>query len=215
MPMFRIIKRNQLNIKSSINTKGFTLIEAIIAVIISITILSGLTVLAVKAIKNAKFTEKFADTKVLINQKTTELFNNSTTELNKIPANQTTAGSINPSLPIIGYFDLLNENGCVIKRSQFTFVDPIDPIDPNTKGLRGGLGDIGNGYDTSDTTQLDCSFSTSPSSSLTPKFRRQWAVAKDFPESGDVTFSIVIVAIQTNQIMISTVASKTDGFSLK
>ncbi len=216
------------NLRTNLNSScGFTLMETVIAISISIIILGGIVTLAVRVVKNGKFTEKLGDTNVLLTQKTTDLFNNTVGEVAKIPKGETRAGSINPEQPITGYFDITNESGCVIKSSK-SFPVPIIPVEPivePTKGIktsktsnRGKFGDLGDDLgDSGDGSPLSCSTSTfkTPSNSLEPKFRRQWAVVKDFPALGDVSFSVVIVAIQTNQITMSSIITKSDGFTSK
>ncbi len=219
---------NSYKFNSFNSSDGFTLIEMMIAIILSMIVIGSLVTLAVSTTKNSKFVEKLVGTNILLSQKTTQLFNNASAELAKIPKDETRAGSINPAQPVAGYFDITNESGCVIKSG----ISPIHGIDPTTKDIsynsqitssktgKGGLGDIGGdsgGDSGSDFSPLDCSRSTfnNNSQSLEPKFRRQWVVIKDFPSLGDVSFSVVIVAIQTNQITSSSIISKGDGFASK
>lgn len=186
------------------NNSGFTLLESIIAVVMGGIILTGAISLLVNTIKNGKFVEKTFDVKKVLNQKGSQLFNNTTDEVAKIGDSQF-AGSINPSQPINGYYDLLNESGCIINKTKTSL------------GEIGGVkGDLGNG-DTDDTTTTtpDCSLSATPSSSILPAFRRQWIVNKDFPNKNDISFSVIVIAIQTNQILMSTTITKSDGVSVK
>ncbi|KAF0247802.1 MAG: hypothetical protein FD167_2797 [bacterium] len=221
------------------SNQGFTLLEAIIALVIGAIILAGGITLGVTTIKNGKFVEKAFDVSVFLGQKTTQLFNNANNEIAKIPKDQTRVGSINPEQAVVEYFDLLNESGCVINprviNRAITNPSPIvEPTEVPTSGVtgkstntntkdsgRGKLGDLGNPGDLGDGADtlplLDCSISAlpTPSNSIEPKFRRQWTVVKDFPSPGDVTFSVVIIAIQTNQIVISSAITKSDGASIK
>lgn len=205
---------------------GFTVMELAIAVFLSVAILAAIATLAVATVKNSKFTEKLVDTNILLSQKTNQLFNNSVGELTKIPTGQTRAGSIDPNEPINGYFDLLNENGCLIKTAFTSNPDPIikkssgTTSDKNIQRLPGDLGDGGGGNEVpTEFNPLDCStssaISSNPSTSFTAKFRRQWVVVKDFPSTQDITFSVVIVAIQSNTIIHSNIITKTDGVTTK
>lgn len=206
------------------NSQGFTLMETIIAVIIAVIIVSGIAILCTRTVKNGKFVEKLSDTDILLSQKTTELFNHSAIETAKIPKDQSRAGSINPEQPVDGYSDLLNESGCVIGNGiKVSPLPAIEPTKDTTKvsstgnSTRGKLGDLGS--DTGDLAignGLGCATAfKNPSQSTIPKFRRQWAVVKDFPGVGDVTLSVVIVAIQTNQIVSSNIITKIDGLTIK
>lgn len=207
------------------NSQGFTLMETIIAVIIAVIIVSGIAILCTRTVKNGKFVEKLSDTDILLSQKTTELFNHSAIETAKIPKDESRAGSINPEQPVDGYSDLLNESGCVIGNGiKVSPLPVIEPTKDTTKvssignSTRGKLGDLGS--DTADLADtgngLECATAfKNPSQSTIPKFRRQWAVVKNFPGVGDVTFSVVIVAIQTNQIVSSNIITKIDGLTIK
>jgi len=203
--------------RKDFSSKGFTLIETIIAVAIGAIIFGGIATLCTSTIKNGKFVEKLSDTNVLLSQKLSDLFNNASVESAKIPNNVLRVGSINPSSPVNGYFDLLNESGCLISNP---ITSPV--LEPPIKaGARFGTGKLGDlGSDTGDSptqSALNCSTSTftTTSQSLIPKFRRQWVIAKDFPGVGDMTFSVVIVAIQTNQIVTASTITKSDGVSIK
>lgn len=222
------------------NSNGFTLMECVIAICLVVIVLGGLVGLVVTTIRNGKFVEKLVDSNTLLSAKTNQLLNSTATEVSKLPKGQKRAGSIDPSQPVAGYFDVLNQSGCVIKRSSPTFstIDteietgkgikssgtggPIGGSGVTTKakatGSTGKLGDIGGDIgDLGDSSPLDCSTSTftNPNQALEPKFRRQWVVVKDFPATGDVSFSIVVVAIQTNQITLGTTITKSDGTVIK
>lgn len=188
--------------------RGFTLLETMISIVVGAIILTGAITLIVSTVKKGKFVQKTFDTKTCLNQKISQLFNNVANELLKIPVGQASVGSINPEQPLAGYFDLLNDSGCVIN----TKIGVGTPIDP-TKGITNKLGDLGNGDSTTNT--LDCSISANNSESKVPTFRRQWIINKDFPNKGDVSFSVVVIAIQTNQIVISNSTTKSDGVTVK
>jgi hypothetical protein len=203
--------RTSIKLNKSNSSQGFTLMETTLAIAIATIILSGIMAVAVRTVKNGTFAEKLTDTNVLLSQKTSELFNNAVGEVAKIPKDEITAGSIDPNQPINGYFDITNESGCVIKGGAKVNVTSSIGKPGDLGGDTGDLGDLGN------ESGLNCSTSTlgNPSQSLIPKFRRQWIVTKDFPSDGDISFSVVIVAIQTNQITSSTVITKSDGFASK
>ncbi len=180
-----------LNKVNKINkTTGFTLLEAVIAIAISLLVFGGLTILAVTSVKNAKFEEHVVNLNALVEQKSSTLFNNVSQELNKFPTGVGQMGSINADTPLTGYYDLLNESGCVVSTTTLD-----------------GLGN----------RVLDCSGSitATPSNSLAPKFRRQWTVRKDFPYPGDVSVGVVVVYQQTNQIIKSTYVTKSDNLTSK
>lgn len=190
--------------------KGFNLLETMIAIVVGAIILSGGISLIVSTVKKGKFVQKTFDTKTSLNQKNSQLLNNAANELAKILTNQTSAGSINPEQPLAGYFDLLNESGCVVNAA----IGLSSPTEP-TKDVanKGKLGDLGNGD--SGSTNLDCSISANSSGSTIPMFRRQWIINKDFPSKGDTSFSVVVVAIQTNQIVMSSSITKSDGVTIR
>lgn len=199
------------------SSKGFTLIETIIAVAIGAIIFGGIATLCVSTVKNAKFVEKLTDTNTLLSQKMSDLLNNASVETAKIPKDVLRVGSINPSSPVSGYFDTLNESGCLISNP---ITSPVlePPIKAGARLGTGKLGDLdSNTGDSTTQPALNCSTSTftTTSQSLIPKFRRQWVIVKDFPGVGDMTFSVVIVAIQTNQIVTASTITKSDGVSIK
>jgi type II secretory pathway pseudopilin PulG len=169
---------------------GFTLLEAVIAIAISILVFGGLTILGVNSVKTAKFEEHLINLNALVEQKSSALFNNITNELAKFPTGATQVGSINVDSPVTGYYDLLNESGCIVSTTTLD-----------------GLGN----------RVLDCSGSIvgKPSNDLTARFRRQWSVKKDFPSPGDVTVALVVVYQQTNQIVKSTYITKSDNVTTK
>ncbi|MBI4852361.1 MAG: type II secretion system protein [Acidobacteria bacterium] len=97
--------------------KGFTLLEYIIAFVLVGAVMSTLFSLTIGGVKNGKFIQKLADVRVLASQKATELYNDLPKNLKNIPISQTTGGSIDPNNPAQGYFDLVNDSGCVVSKS--------------------------------------------------------------------------------------------------
>ncbi|MFY9224676.1 MAG: hypothetical protein WAQ98_18530 [Blastocatellia bacterium] len=86
-----------------------------------------------------------------------------------------------------------------------------------TGGTRGGndggdKGDDGSGG-IGAITGLDCSRATFgvPTSSLIPRYRRQWVVVKNKPNIGDTTVGIVLVDLVSNSILRSELITKIDG----
>ncbi len=244
-----------LNIKRN---KGFSLIEYIIAFVLIGAVMATLFSITVGGLKNGRFVQKLADVKVLASQKATDLFNDIPNQLKNIPRGQTIGGSIDPNAPAIGYFDLLNESGCVVSRSILPpggggkgdlpggdgkgdppgggKGDPPDgPPKGGTKGVidsnnsasnvpKGGIGGgpiggPGNGepIDIPDPNAIDCSNATiaEPTNSTIAKYRRQWLIAKDKPNTGDTTVYVVIVYQDTNVLARSMSLIKVDGTSIK
>lgn len=208
---------NQYNNKyhSRHNTSGFTLLECAIAAILISIALGSLMKLAFTVIKNTTFDQKIADSKILITQKNTALFKDLANQISKIPSGQSKAGSVDPTAPIRGYYDFLNESGCLI----------LNQSSQSGSGASTGLVGSGSidtiGSGSIDTTgglaSLDCSLSTSttPSNSTIAKYRRQWLISKDFPNHGDVSLAVTIVYQQTNQIADTFMITKTDGTTTK
>lgn len=188
--MLKICNKYSNNIRKMKKSNGFTLLEAAIAIGILLLVFGTLTILAVTSVKNAKFEEHAINLNVLVSQKTSGLFGNITNELTKFPKGATQVGSINADTPATGYFDLLNESGCVVSISR--------------------VDSLGN-------RNLDCSGSivNRPSNDLTPKFRRQWTIRKDFPQYSEITIAVVVVYQQTNQIVKSLTITKSDNVSSK
>lgn len=172
--------------------KGFSAIEWIIAAILLGIVFANVGRLMVTTIKNGVFVQKLTDTNTLITQKTNQLFSDSKNQASKIPAGQTQIGSIDPSRPVAGYFDLFNESGCLITSGTPTKDGTDLPTSP-----------------------LDCSTSnfTNPSRSTFPRFRRQWLVVKNFPNPQDVTAYVIVVYQDNNSISRINFATKSDGLS--
>lgn len=194
---------------------GFSLIEVIIAITLLIALMAVAITMTVGGIKSAKTNQVIADLKTLGSQKNGEISNNLTNELKRFASDQSLVGSINPSLPTNGYFDLLNESGCIVRKTSFVDSPTKDiPIDPS-KGQKfpaaGIRGDTGQGE--TGENNIDCSKATFgiPSLSLTPRYRRQWAIAKDKPLAGDKTIAVIIIDLASNKIVRQEVLIKTDG----
>lgn len=199
---------------------GFSLLEAIIAIILLIALMSVAVSMTVGGVKSGKSNQVIADLRTLASQKNSEVSNDLTNQLKRFVSGQTLAGSINPSSPVNGYFDVLNEFGCVVQKSSI-FVeppiktDPTSPTESPTKSIktptREGLGDLG--QDLPEENIVDCSKSTfgSPTNSTVPRYRRQWVIAKDKPFNGDTTIAVIIIDLLTNQIVRQEPLVKVDG----
>ena len=218
----RINDKTKSRINNRSNQKGFSLIEIIIAITLLIGLMAVLMTMVVGGVKSSKTGQHIADLKTLVSQKNSEITNNLPNELKRFAADQTLVGSINPAEPVNGYFDLLNDSGCIVQKTTFSVEPPIkvDPTEPSTKdekstSLRGGkLGDIGTtDGDLPTQNVVDCSKATfgSPSSSPISRYRRQWAIAKDKPFSGDITTAVIILDLQANEIVRNEVFVKIDG----
>lgn len=174
--------------KLILSKRGFTLFECVVAASIMVIALLAVMSLCVTATKNAKFAERAIDSNVLISQKSNDLFNSLSRELSKFPKGQVQVGSINADQPIAGYYDTLNQYGCIIG---------------TTNGTNGIL------------STVDCSHAVtnSPVQDVTPKFRRQWTIKKNYPRTGDVTIAVTLVYIDLNQITKTLLKTKSDGLS--
>lgn len=221
----------QINIKRA---KGFSLIEYIIAFVLIGVVMSTLFTMTVGGVKNGRFVQKLADVKVLASQKATDLYKDLPTQLKNIPLNQFVAGSIDPNNPAQGYFELLNDSGCIVSKSALPpgsgggtgGTKGDNP--PTGGGTGGGKGLVaegdggllggpkdGGGTDQNPEKTMDCTNATveKPSNSAFPRFRRQWLIAKDKPNIGDATVYVVIVYQDTNILARSSVLIKVDGAS--
>lgn len=145
--VFGINRANSFTSKNINNDKGFSLIEIIISLILVSAILTVVFTMTVGGVVGGKKTQAIADLRTLSLQKTTEISNSLTNELKKFPLTENRVGSINPDTAINGYFDELNEAGCIIRRS--TFVQPPIDIDPSTKGVTQPKGSDTKGNDSS------------------------------------------------------------------
>ncbi|MFY9226499.1 MAG: hypothetical protein WAQ98_27740, partial [Blastocatellia bacterium] len=118
------------------NIRGFSLVEYMISAILICIMFGGIGKIMLATINNGRFVQKFVDVNLLSLKKASELYNDSVNQANFIPKNQTQIGSINPNDPVTGYFDLLNESGCLL--SSFA-QNPND--DDGGKGGKGGSDD--------------------------------------------------------------------------
>lgn len=200
--MYLTIKKKIKRITKS--SKGFSAAEWVVCAVILGIIFVNLGKQMVSSLNNGKFVQKIADTEVLSTQKATELFNDSKNQAAKISEGQTRAGSISPNQPVDGYFDLFNDSACLLRN----YAQSSSTGDSPTKD-----GTSSSGTTEGTLSRLDCSTSTfrEPSQSLEPKFRRQWLVVKDFPNKNDVTYSVVVVYLEKNQVVRLTTLTKTDG----
>jgi prepilin-type N-terminal cleavage/methylation domain-containing protein len=204
--------------------QGFSLTEYMIATILIGIIFAGVGKIMLSTVNNGRFSQKLTDVNLLSLKKATDLYNDSVNQANLIPENQTQIGSIDPNNPISGYFDLLNESGCLLGAfAQNPNDTPKD--DDNGKGGKGGnpKGGKTNPIDNLNKdgrqnyggggTTLDCSTAAvlNPSNSLIPKFRRQWLIRKDFPNPKDVTACVIVVYQDTNTIARTHIITKSDG----
>jgi hypothetical protein len=205
---------NKLKNKLNRTNQGFSAVEYMIAAIFLAIVFINLGKLLITGVKNGQFVKKLADVGALASQKTSELFNDTPNQVKLIPNGQTQAGSIDPNSPMPGYFDLLNESGCLINSPN-----PNPNPNPNPKGKDGRgidpIDDIDKGQGTVST--LDCSKSTvpSPSNSTIAKFRRQWLIKRNFPTTNDVTSYVIVVKQDTNDIVRIRYATKSDGVVTK
>lgn len=206
---------NKIKHKLNRTHQGFSAVEYMIAAILLAIIFINLGKLLITGIKNGQFVKKLADVGALASQKTTELLNDTPNQVKLIPSGQTQVGSIDPNFPMPGYFDLLNESGCLINSSSSP--NPPNPPSPKEKDGRGidPTDDIDKGQGTLST--LDCSKSTvpNPSNSTFAKFRRQWLIKRNFPTTNDVTSYVIVIKQDTNDIVRVRYATKSDGVVTK
>ena len=236
-----------------VNSKGFSLFEVVIAIILGISVMAVLMTLTLGGVKNNRFALTISDMSTLTEQKACEVFKDIPREVSNMSNQINTLGSINPAQPVNGYFDLLNDSGCVLTTGYQLEGGSKGDLglglggsgkgglgggsgtgdDGNgigggkgglgTGGTRGGnddgsgKGDDGNGGNggggNGTITGLDCSKATfgNPTSSLIPRYRRQWVVVKNKPDVGDTTVAIVLVDLISNSILRSQLITKIDG----
>lgn len=232
-----------------VNSKGFSLFEVVIAIILGISVMAVLMTLTLGGVKNNRFALTLADMSTLTEQKASEVFKNIPREVSNMSNQINTLGSINPVQPVSGYFDLLNDSGCVLTTGYQLEGGSKGDLGLGGSGKGGlgggsGTGDDGNGIggskgglgtggtggtkggsDDGDgkgddggggngtITGLDCSRATFgvPTSSLIPRYRRQWVVVKNKPDVGDTTVAIVLVDLVSNSILRSQLITKIDG----
>jgi len=227
--------------KQLVNNKGFSLFEVVIAIVLGISVMAVLMTLTLGGVKNNRFALTLADMSTLTEQKASDIFRDIPRQIASMSNGVNTLGSLNPEQPVNGYFDLLNDSGCVLKTGYQLegsvgngkggfgtgTGDDGNVIGGGTGGGKGGLGtggtkggnddggdkgDDGNGG-TGAITGLDCSRATFgvPTSSLIPRYRRQWVVVKNKPNVGDTTVGIVLVDLVSNSILRSELITKIDG----
>jgi hypothetical protein len=227
--------------KQLVNNKGFSLFEVVIAIILGISVMAVLMTLTLGGVKNNRFALTLSDMSTLTEQKASDIFKDIPRQIANMSNGVNTLGSLNPEQPVNGYFDLLNDSGCVLKtgsqlegsvgngKGDLGFGtgtgDDGNAIGGGkggglgTGGTRGGnddrdgKGDDGNGGGNGTITGLDCSRATFgvPTSSLVARYRRQWVVVKNKPNVGDTTVGIVLVDLISNSILRSELITKIDG----
>lgn len=211
-------RKNSLNNSSIFNNTGLSLIECLIALILISVVLATLFTMTAAGVRNGRFVTKVADTRVLSERKVADVFKDIGNQLKVFAPKETQLGSLNPSTPMPGYFDVLNQSGC----SLTNFTQPSNPtkesgIDKGKTGKGTPLDDLGKGDDGNDggfpLNGIDCSSATvpNPSQDRVPAFRRQWVVVKDLPNKNDVTVSVVIIQLDRNTITRSSTLTKVDG----
>lgn len=219
-------RKSSFNSSNNFNNKGLSLIECLIALILISMVLATLFTMTAAGVKNGRFVTKVADTRVLSERKAADVFKDIDKQLTLFPAKETRLGSLDPSAPVSGYFDTLNQSGCLLSN----FIQPPNPtkevdIDKIKTGKTGGTGrtggpldDFGKGDDDANNggfplNGIDCSSSTvpNPSQDRIPAFRRQWIVVRDLPSKNDVTVSVIIIQLDKNTITRSSTLTKIDG----
>lgn len=211
-------RKSNLNNSSIFNNKGLSLIECLIALILISMVLATLFTMTAAGVKNGRFVTKVADTRVLSEKKVADVFKNISNQLKLFAPKENQLGSLDPSTPMPGYFDVLNQSGCLLTN----FPQAPNPTKENAiNGKTGRTGtpidNIGKGDDGNDggfpLNGIDCSSATvpNPSQDLIPAFRRQWVVVKDLPNKHDVTVSVIIIQLDKNTITRSSTLTKVDG----
>lgn len=212
-------RKNSLNNSSIFNNTGLSLIECLIALILISMVLATLFTMTAAGVRNGRFVTKVADTRVLSERKVADVFKDISNQLKLFAPKENQLGSLDPSTPMSGYFDVLNQSGCLLTN----FTQPPNPTKENNidKGKTGRTGtpldDLGKGDDGNDggfpLNGIDCSSATvpNPSQDRVPAFRRQWVVVKDLPNKNDVTVSVVIIQLDRNTITRSSTLTKLDG----
>jgi hypothetical protein len=217
------------------NSRGFSLVEVIIAVILSSAVVAVLLTMTLGGLNGGRIALSINDMSLLTSQKASQLFKNVSTELKQMSGNTNRLGSIDVAEPTNGYFDLLNESGCVLKTNTYSLENEslgVDKGNNGSLGLGGGTtkggggsggtrgGDDGNGNDDKGggsgngaITGVDCSLAIAgkPTNSLVPRYRRQWVLVKDKPNIGDVTVAVILIDLANNAIVRSEIITKVDG----
>lgn len=164
---------NRLCKSSKSNNLGLSILECIIAILlISIALVSWASLTA-RSLRNGTFTRRLVDTEFLGMSKGSELIQNVDKILKTLPLEQTTAGSIKPGELVPGYFEQLNEAGCLITEAG---------IDCRNVTLNNDL------LPTLATAKI-------------PRYTRQWSLVKDFPNNGDVSIYVLVVYRDNSEVL--------------
>ena len=239
------MKRNKIKgIKKigskSVDSRGFSLVEVIIAVILSSAVVAVLLTMTLGGLRGGRIALGINDMSFLTSQKASQLFKDVSKELKQMGNNTNRLGSIDVAQPVNGYFDLLNESGCVLKTNTYSLEVDTVGIDKgnngNSLGLGGGTTKGGNGSGSGGTrggdddgnddkgdggngaiSGVDCSLATAgkPTDSLVPRYRRQWVLVKDKPSLGDITVAVILIDLANNAIVRSEIITKVDGEYIK
>ena len=235
--MFSKLNRNNGNNNvKGFNNKGFSLLELVIVIILAGVLMAVTFNMTIGGVKNGELAEDLSDVSVLVSSKTSKIFNNLPAEMAKFGANQTLAGSIDPTNLVPGYFDVLNQSGCVIGGTVIASPSDDDGKDDNPKddgkgGVTKAVTNKGGGglplptekepnEPTLNPTTIDCNDNVNGSNGSSindniPRFRRQWAIAKDAPNKGDVTVAVTLVDLRNQTLVRSEILTKVDGASVR
>jgi len=216
------------------NNKGFSLLELVIVIILAGVLMAVTFNMTIGGVKNGELAEDLSDVFVLVSSKTSKIFNNLPAEIAKFSANQKLVGSIDPTNLVPGYFDVLNQSGCVIGGTVIASPSDDDGKDDNPKddGKGGFTKNISRGgglplptekepnEPTPNPTTIDCNDNVNGSNGSSindniPRFRRQWAIAKDAPNKGDVTVAVTLVDLRNLTLVRSEILTKVDGASVR
>lgn len=138
--------KNEYKYHHLTDNKGFSLFEVIIAIILGISVMAVLMTLTLGGVKNNRFALTLADMSTLTEQKASDIFKDIPKQIKNMPNGVNTLGSINPTQPVNGYFDLLNDSGCVLT----TGYQLESGSGKGDLGLGGGKGGLGGGTGTGD-----------------------------------------------------------------
>jgi len=239
------MKRNKIKEIKKIGSKGFSLVEVIIAVILSSAVVAVLLTMTLGGLRGGRIALGINDMSFLTSQKASQLFKDVSKQFKQQGGSTNRLGSIDVAEPVNGYFDLLNESGCVLKTNTYSLEVDTVVIDKgssgNSLGLGGGTtkgsgsgsgsggtkgGDDGNGNDDKGgsgnsgngvISGVDCSLATAgkPTDSLIARYRRQWVLVKDKPSLGDITVAVILIDLANNSIVRSEIITKVDGEYIK
>ena len=93
---------------------GISILEYIIALVLVMIAFVTWLELTATAVKKGTFVKRLGDVEALASSKAADLAKQADELVKKIPKNQGKAGSVAPSKPVGGYFELLDESGQVI-----------------------------------------------------------------------------------------------------